>query len=508
MPELRKYQNRAIDELRQYIKMSLTKVIMALPTGGGKSIIFGKIIENALKKDKIILWLVHRRNLVYQMRDVLQEFGIECGLIMAGNESQLSYPVQLGTIQTYSRRLNLDDRWNNRFFIDADLLLIDEGHRSLSKTYVDIIQLYSDKIIISCTATPMRADGRGMGEVYDSIADIAGVKDLTEQGYLAPARYFVPSTPDLKGLKIKMGDYVVKELDQKINKTKLNGDIVENWLKNGEDRQTLVFCVNVKHSIAVCEEFNKRGVAAEHLDARSSDDSRDDVFQRVEDGDTRVVCNVGLYQEGLDVPNVSCIIMARPTKSMGLYRQCCGRGLRPAPGKKDVLLFDHGGVIKEHGFLEDEILWSLSGKEIAWEKPKKKESEPKPAMCRVCSEIFFGLKACPRCGTLLKTFGKTVEGTDEELAEISSKGKRKKNKDMPWEDKMKLMGAIKWHVAKKGYKSGWASHAYKDFFGVWPNDPRVKNVAPIKPEGTIKNLLTHILIKKAYRYKKMMGAKR
>ena len=135
MPELREYQDKAIDELRQYIRIGLTKVIMALPTGGGKSIIFGKIIENALEKDKIVLWLVHRRNLVYQMRDVLQEFGIDCGLIMAGNESHTSYPVQLGTIQTYSRRIRLDDRWHNRFFVDADLLLIDEGHRSLSKTY-------------------------------------------------------------------------------------------------------------------------------------------------------------------------------------------------------------------------------------------------------------------------------------------------------------------------------------------------------------------------------------
>jgi len=326
MPELREYQEQAILSLREYVQQGLKKVIMALPTGGGKSIIFGQIIVNALDKGKTVLWLVHRRNLVYQMKDVLGQFGIKCGLIMAGNESDTKLPVQLGTIQTYSRRLNLDATYLNRFYIDADLVLIDEGHRSLGKTYMDVIALYYDKVIISCTATPMRADQRGMGEVYDSIVDIAGVRELTTQGYLSPARYFAPSTPDLQDVKVSMGDYVVKQLDKKMNKTKLNGDIVENWLKHGEDRQTIVFCVNVKHSIAICEEFIKQGVRAEHLDARSTDEERDDVFRRMESGDTKVICNVGLYQEGLDIPAVSCIVMARPTKSMGLYRQCCGRG--------------------------------------------------------------------------------------------------------------------------------------------------------------------------------------
>lgn len=500
MPELRTYQEKAIVELRDHIKYGLTKIIMALPTGGGKSIIFGQIIKNALEKDKTVLWLVHRRNLVYQMRDVLKEFGIECGFIMAGNKSNTKLPAQLCTVQTLSRRLQIDAAGYNRFFIDADLVLIDEGHRSISKTYLDIIELYRKKIIISCTATPIRADGRGMGEVYDAIADIAGVQELTDLKYLSPARYFVPSTPDLEGVKVAMGDYVVKQLDKKMNKVKLNGDIIENWLKLGENRQTLVFAVNVKHSIALCEEFIKNDISAEHLDARSSDDARDDVFRRMEDGDTKVICNVGLYQEGLDVPNVSCIVIARPTKSMGLYRQMCGRGLRVTEGIDDCLIFDHGGVIEEHGFLEDEIIWHLSGKEIAWEKPEKSRSEPKPVKCRVCHEIFVGLSVCPVCGTALRKFGKKIETTDDELVEL--KAKKKNNRDMPWDEKRRLMGALIWHAEKKGYKPGWASHAYRNYTNVWPNDQRIKNVSAIKPEGNIKNLLTHILIKKAYQYKK------
>lgn len=503
MPELRDYQERAIRMLREHVSHGLKKVIMALPCGAGKSIIFGQIIKNAIKKDKTVLWLVHRRNLVYQMRDVLEQFGIECGLIMAGNESNTKLQVQLGTIQTYSRRLELEATYNNRFYINADLILIDEGHRSLSKTYMDVICLYHDKIIISCTATPMRADQRGMGEVYNSIVDVAGVQQLTEQGYLSPARYFVPSTPDLEGVKVAMGDYIVKQLDEKMNKTKLNGDIVENWLKSAEDRQTIVFCVNVKHSIAVCDEFIKNGVSAEHLDAKSSDEDRDDVFRRMETGDTRIICNVGLYQEGLDVPSVSCIVMARPTKSMGLYRQCCGRGLRVFPGKTDCLIFDHGGVIEEHGFLEDEVFWNLSGKEIAWRKAKQNGSEPKLCKCRICKEIFSGTKICPRCGTELKSFAKKIETTADELTELKRK---KNNRDMNWADKRRLMGMLVWMQDAKKWHPGRKKHLYREIFNVWPNSPNVKNVSPIIPTGKLDNLIKYAIIKSAKRYQKQKAA--
>jgi len=351
----------------------------------------------------------------------------------------------------------------------------------------------------------MRADQRGMGEVYDSIADIAGVKELTEQGYLSPARYFAPSSPDLQDVKIAMGDYVVKQLDKKMNKRKLNGDIVENWLKNGENRQTIVFCVNVKHSIAICDEFNRQGISAEHLDAKSSDNERDDVFSRMESGDTQIICNVGLYQEGLDVPAVSCIVMARPTKSMGLYRQCCGRGLRVLPGKKDCLIFDHGGVIEEHGFLEDEILWNLNGKEIAWKKVDRNIREPKLSKCRICQEIFSGTKICPKCGTELKSFGKKIETTDDKLIEL--KKKKKNNREYSWTDKRRIMGMLTYMQNDKGWNPGRKKHLYREIFNVWPNSPNVKNVSPIKPEGELANMVKYAIIKSAMKYKKLKTAR-
>ncbi len=485
--ELRDYQQSGIDRLRDSLRTGKKRPIMVLPTGGGKSHIFGQVISNVLENGKRVLWLVHRRNLVHQMRGILEtHFDIHPAIIMAGEPTDTDNSVQLCTIQTYHRRIQLDDPIANRFFIDADVILLDEAHRSVSKTYQDIIGLYPDKIIMGCTATPMRADQRGMGEVYDDIVDIVGVKDLTDQGYLAKARYFVPSTINLDGVKVSMGDYVVKELEEKMNKTKLIGDIVDNYLEHGEGRQTIVFCVNVKHSMAVKEAFEKAGVNAGHLDARSSDEHRADAFDAMQRGEITVLCNVALYQEGLDVPSVSCIILARPTKSLGLYRQCCGRGLRPDDGKEDCLIFDHGGVIYEHGLLSDEIEWTLDGKERAW-KTKAKPREKEPVKCRVCNLVFEGTTVCPDCGTPCKTFSKKIDTLDAELKEINE------NQKHSMAEKRQFYGMLLSHCRSKGYSSGWVSHKFKEKFGVWPN--KFKGTAPIEPNQEFKNWIRHLNIK-------------
>ena len=493
--ELRKYQAAGIESLREKLRQGFKKPIMALPTGGGKSIIFGQIISNLIENGKKVLWLVHRRNLVHQMKDVLEEhFDIHPAMIMSGYPTDTENAVQLCTIQTYHRRLQLDEVELNRFCVDADVVLVDEAHRSVSKTYKDVLDLYKDKIVMGCTATPMRADGRGLEEVYDSIVDIVGVKDLTEQKFLSPARYFVPVTINLDGVKISMGDYQVKSLERKTNTPKLIGDIVDNWLEKAQGRPTIVFCVNVKHSIAVKEAFEKAGVSAEHLDARSSDEERANAFDAMERGQITVLCNVALYQEGLDVPGVSCIVMARPTKSMGLWRQCAGRGLRIDKGKEDCMIFDHGNVIEENGFLDEDIVWSLNGKEKAWEK-KGGPKEKRTVKCRVCNLVFEGSNVCPECGSPVKTFGKKIESVDAELKEVG------KNRKATTAEKRMWYGMFLYHCQTKGYSSGWASHKHKERFGSWPN--KYKGTAPIPPTQEFKNYIQHLNIKYAKSKKKV-----
>jgi superfamily II DNA or RNA helicase len=484
LPQLREYQLWAVVETRAAITKDCKKIILVSPTGSGKSWIVSEIIRLAVEKGNTVLWLVHRRNLVYQMRDTLQLFGINPGIIMAGEESDTLQKVQIGTYQTYKRRLNFED---GKFFIDASLVLVDECHRSLSKSYMEIMEFYQDRVIIGCTATPVRADNRPLGSLYDKIVDVISVKELTDNGFLAEARYFA-APPEVEGVKIVRGDYDTTALEKKNNTSKLVGDIVQNWLRIAQDRPTIVFCITVKHSIHICEEFKKHGVSAMHLDAKSTDEERDDAFRMMESGDITVLCNVALYQEGMDCPNISCVVMARPTKSLGLYRQCCGRGLRPKKHGGDCIIIDHGGVIEEHGFLTDEVEWTLEGKEKAWKEKKKKEKEKTTCKCPACLAVFEGVKICPDCGTEVKKFGKKVDVIDADLQEL--KGKKKHTMA---EKRMFYGMLLHWVPRQKNNKPSRIYGAYRGRFGVKPKG--MEDVSPIPPDEAFLNYMKSQLIR-------------
>ena len=473
---------------------------MVMPTGSGKSPVFSQIAQSVVANGKKVLFLVHRRNLVFQLNKTLRDhFGVIPGIIMAGVETNLDRQVQLASIQTYGRRIRLDDLVYNPHFINADVVLIDEAHRAVAKSFKNVVKLYEDKIVIGCTATPCRADGRGLGEVFNKLVDVIGIKKLTDQGYLSPIRYFVPSHINLDGVEISMGDYQIKALAEKTNTKKLIGDIVDNWLHLAENRKTIVFCVNVKHSIAICDEFNTRGIPADHLNARHSDEEREVVFKRMDRGDIRVIVNVALFQEGLDIPDVSCIVIARPTKSMGLFRQMCGRGLRPQEGKT-CLILDHGNVIETHGLLEWDIEWSLNGKKKAWSKPTKEQTK-KLVRCRACGLTFEGSKYCPDCGTEVKSFGKKIETIDAELREI------KPEKGTVLEKRL-FLGMLKaWVPKQKNPNPKRVLGAFRGRYNVWPHSS-YKDVAPIEPDEAFLNYMKYQAIKWAKRQNKKKEVKK
>lgn len=478
--ELRYYQQDAVDRVRQEIINGYKNVLMVSPTGSGKSAILSEIIKLATEKGSKVLFLVHRRNLVIQMCETLEKFGVDAGIIMAGIESDTCKAVQVGTYQTYGRRIQLED---SKFFIDADILVVDECHRSISKGFMEIMDLYKDKIIIGTTATPMRGDGRPLGKLYETIVDVVGVQELTDKGFLAPARYF-DAPVDVKGIKVARGDYDTKELEKRTNTKKLVGDVVQNWLKTAQNRPTIVFCVSVKHSVSVCSEFVSHGVSAIHLDARSSDEEREEAFRKMESGEATVLCNVALYQEGMDCPGISCVVMARPTKSLGLYRQCCGRGLRISEEYNDCIIMDHAGVIQEHGLLTDDVSWTLEGKDKAYEEPKKKEKEKKTVKCIACAEVFEGTDTCPECGSKVETFGVKVETEEAELKEISG------HKKATTVEKRRYLGMLKFWVHSKGYSAKMITAKYKTRYECWIHHS-LKDTAPIEPDQAFLNLMKH-----------------
>lgn len=495
--ELREYQTEAIEKIREKIRSTGQKrIILQAACGAGKTIIAAEIVKNALDKDSKVLFLHNRRDLVHQTVKKFEEYGIgdSVGVIMAGEDHMLRKPVQVVSIQTYIRRIKVDDEWLH----DADLVIFDECHSSLAPTYQQVMDKYMERsVILGLTATPCRADGRGLGKIYDHIVLCIGILDLTEMGFLVPMVHFGPSAPDLKKIKITAGDYNKKELGEVMDKAQLIGDTYENWMRLAGDRQTVIFAVNVKHSKHFRDQFTARGISIEHIDAHTPDDERESTYARFECGDTQVLTNVGICTEGSDFPNVGCIVIARPTKSYGRYIQMAGRGLRPHPGKKDCILLDHSGCIKMHGFVDDEMYWTLNDREKAWKKPPKKKEKPS-LTCDMCSHEFRG-KRCPECGYEIKDYGKKIEAIEAELKEM---GRTKKEK-ASMEDKALFYGMLEYYRREKGYQPGWVYHKFKEKFGVWPNS--FKDCDPVEPNNKFRNYIKYLNIKWAKAKRKEDG---
>jgi len=485
---LREYQEKTVEMVRDEIRKGNKRILIALPTGAGKTHVLSDIAKKAQTKENTVLALMHRRQLVTQMVDSFAENGIEADIIMAGIESRLESKIQVGTVQTYLRRLQLDAIEYNRFFINAVIVMIDEAHHALSKSYQQILKYYENKIIIGVTATPVLSSGIGMGTFFQAIICPVSVQGLVDDGYLVPSVCYGPSTPDLSKVKIVMGDYHKTELNKVMNQPKLIGDVVQNWLKLADNRQTMVFAVKVNHSKALCEEFNRMGIPAEHLDAHDIDEDRSDVLGRFRSEETKVLCNVGLYTEGTDIPEIRCIVLARPTKSLGFHLQMVGRGARPSPGKKDFMILDHGGNIERLGFYEEDVEWSLDGKNLGYKKKAEYKKEKKPFICEMCSCVHTG-KRCPQCGFEVVGYGKKIEALEAELVEL---GKTKRPK-ATLEEKRRFLGMLDYERKKRGYKVGWANHKYKNYFGVWPRG--MDDVTPVQPDESFRNWMTYERIK-------------
>ncbi len=198
--------------------------------------------------------------------------------------------------------------------------------------------------------------------------------ELIEQKHLVRTRVFAPVKPDLRGVETRTGDYVESQLAERMDRINLVGDIVSHWHQYGERRKTVCFAVNVQHSLHIRDEFIKSGVRAAHVDGRMPKPERDAVLARLASGEFELITNCMVLTEGWDMPEVSCCILARPTKKMGLYRQMVGRVLRPAPGKLNAIVLDHSGAVFRHGFVEDRVEWTLD--------PEKRSESPTHAAPR------------------------------------------------------------------------------------------------------------------------------
>jgi superfamily II DNA or RNA helicase len=462
-PPLRPYQIAAVEQIERAYADGKRAPLLALATGAGKTRVAGEVISREVQKGRPCLFLAPRRELVYQASNSLAAVGVDHGIHMAGREDleDAWAPVTVASIDTAMARVLKRGR---RPFVDPELIVVDEAHLSITKRRQELLNTWPDVRLLGLTATPSRKDGKALGVIYDLIIEPITVDQLTEHGYLVPARYFSLSAPDLARVGTVAGDYHQGQLEKVMTHPGLVADVVQTWLDRGADRRTAVFATSIAHSTALAEALQRAGVAAEHVAADTPTAERTSIFQRFTSGSTQVLCNCFLAAYGFDLPDLACVVLARPTKSLVLYLQMLGRGLRPAEGKSDCLVLDHSGAVHEHGFATDPRHWTLHGK-YALESPTSSPSlreESKQIDCPECSAVFSGTRTCPECGYVLVPKGREVKTMDGELVEIGAGLPAKEI------DRRQFYGELRGYCVERRYKEGFAAHKFKDRFGVFP----------------------------------------
>lgn len=455
------FQVRAIDQLDQAVAAGSRAPLLVLPTGSGKTTIATELIG---RRDQRALFLAPRRELVHQASARLAVAGILHGVLLAGADERKngSARVQVASIDTLVSRML---RRNRLTLGDFDLVLVDEAHLSITDVRRRLLACWPNALRIGLTATPTRKDGRALGVLYDRLIEPATVAELQRDGFLVPARYFSISEPDLDRVRTIGGDYHGRDLEKAVNQPQLVGDIVQTWLARAGDRRTVVFCTSIAHSVAVSEAFQRAGVATEHVDASTPTAEREAIFERFSTGRTQILTNCFLASYGFDLPVLSCVVLARPTKSLMLYLQMLGRGLRIAESKSDCLVLDHSGCVHRHGFAHDERPWTLEG-EFSLVRDAtsaaRETAEARQIDCPECAAVFSGTRTCPSCGYYLAPKGKIVETIDGELVEVGA------SLQPDQQDRLEFYLELRGFARERNYSPKWPAAQYRSKFGTWP----------------------------------------
>ena len=425
-----------------------------------------EMAKRASDAGKYVLMVAPRHELIGQLCSKLDDWcGFRYGVISAEVRKPNMYAtVQVASVDTLTRRLVKDRKIEPP---RADVIFVDEAHLYITENRLELMKLYPDAKIYGFTATPGRFDGKGMGNLFDKLISVASIGQLIALGYLVPPKYLAPSAPDMDRVKTRMGEWDQSQVAERM--MPLLGDIVGHWMRHAGGRRTVLFATKIEQSVFMAEAFREAGVSAEHCDGTMLTKQRDAIFQRFRSGETQVLCNVELATYGFDLPELDCIIMARPTKSLVKYIQMVGRGMRIAPGKSDCLLLDHAGNVHYHGFVDDERYWSLTGVRDpkATYKTPKGEVKRKPfrnLTCPKCSTVFVASLTCPNCGYHFTALAESFTIVDGELVPFSDENKN----ELSLLEQMRFFTELMWYQRHKGYKPGWAAYAYKERFKTWP----------------------------------------
>jgi DNA repair protein RadD len=457
-------------------------------TGFGKTRVAARVIEGCVKAGWKVCFIVPRISLMAQTSKAFIELGLEDITYLWGSyETDYSAKITIASADTYIRRPKGE----------YDLVIVDEAHHR-RRQLLEWMESHPEERYLGLSATPFAP---WIGEYYTALAKAKPMRWLIDNGRLSEYEIFAPEVPDTSELKTHAtaygNDFRESDLEEIMGGAQVVGNIVQNWLEHGENRRTMALCVNVAHANHVTIQFQRAGISAEVVTAATPTEERERIFERLRKGITLVLCSVNALTEGFDVPQVSCIINARPTRSLARYVQGMGRGLRVAEGKINCLIFDHSGTTLDLGMPEDisidELGTGSDGQDESGFRLAEEKTEKKPKECPSCKYVKpAGVYVCPKCGF------KPIMGQDVEVDE--SRGLKKINgKVKKWsaEEKQEvyseLLGYQRERAAQgKPVSDGYIAHTYRERIGVWPKGLQKY---PKVPSPETRNFIKHKNIK-------------
>jgi len=344
---LRPYQESAINAVCTAYDQNWRQQILAMATGCGKTVVFSSLYEKLKSRlpGKLLI-LAHTEELIDQSIATMQEINptLRIDKEMAEHKSDPSQAdVVVASVATLGR-LNTSrlDKFKTENF---DKIIVDEAHHTPAQSYLNVLDAFqiredgTSKLLLGTTATPSRADGKALGEIYKKMTYVYSLRQAIEEGYLVKVRgYKVSTGTSLSDVSTAGGDFNKIELEATINTPERNKAIVGAWQEKGESRSTVAFVAGIAHAKALSEAFNVTGVFAAAI--WGDDPDRTAKLQAFREGGIRILVNCNVLIEGVDIPSISCVIIARPTQSSVLFTQMCGRATRLYPGKVDCIILD------------------------------------------------------------------------------------------------------------------------------------------------------------------------
>ena len=364
---LRSYQIESKNKIYE-AWLSVRSVLFQMPTGTGKTRLFASIIKDirtisiqkAIIPQPRILVLAHRTELIEQIANAItNKYQITCGIIKSGIFENIEALVQVASVQSLSRRLN---RWRTFPF---GFIVIDEAHHALAKTYLNICSAFPDSKILGVTATPCRLNGESFLKIFDKLITSPSVQEFIDMGYLSNFKYYSikPSAQlqqDLDNIRIfgANGDYAERELISICDRTRIRAQIIKSYKDYANGKKGIVYTINKIHNKHVAQQYQHIGVRVALIDSDTPLEERRQIVFDFKSGKIDIICNVNIFSEGFDCPDIEFIQLARPTLSLSLYLQQVGRALRISNGKQTALILDNVGSYNKFGLPNRYIDWN------------------------------------------------------------------------------------------------------------------------------------------------------